>query len=248
MTGLIRSALLLFVLGKPQYGIEGQFRPFTFSRQHGDLPAKGAFFHFFCRIHEAVGPLIEKWPVNLVGVAEKNDFGAFSGAGNNAFDLVGCHVLGFIDDQIGFFKRPAADKIEGFCLNDLPVKDFVDPLGQFLLVFIAQVFVAIDKLFQIVADRAQQGCYFFLFITGQESDVRIELGVGTSDEDAAIFPGRMIDDLFQTYGKGIKCFGSTGLAFDDDQRCFIGGAHECFLQEILAGIARTDAVGRSIGI
>ena len=105
-----------------------------------------------------------------------------------------------------------------------------------------------SELFQIVADRAQQGCYFFLFITGQESNVRIELGVGTTNEDAAIFPGRMIDDFFQPHGKGIKCFGSTGLAFDDDQRCFIGGAHECFLQEILAGIARTDAVGRSIGI
>ena len=53
-------------------------------------------------------------------------FVVFPGPGDNAFDLVRRHVLGFVDDEVCLFQGAAADEIESFCLDELAVEDFLD--------------------------------------------------------------------------------------------------------------------------
>ena len=55
----------------------------------------------------------------MVGVADEDDLRAFPGTGDDAFDLVRCHILGFVDDEVRLFQRAAANEIESFCLNEL---------------------------------------------------------------------------------------------------------------------------------
>lgn len=65
----------------------------------------------------------------MVGVADEDDFRTFPSTGDDAFDLVRCHILGFVDDEVRLFQRAAADEIEGFRLDELAIEDFLDFFG-----------------------------------------------------------------------------------------------------------------------
>lgn len=60
--------------------------------------------HFFNDIGEAVGAFGEVGVVDLAWVTKQNDFGSFSGTGNDAFDFVFGEVLSLVDDHEGVFE------------------------------------------------------------------------------------------------------------------------------------------------
>ena len=125
-------------------------------------------------------------------------------ARDDAFDLVRRHVLSFVDDEIRLFQGAAADEIEGFRLDELAIEDFLNFFGQFPFVLVAFVFITVDKLFQVVDDGPHDGRNLFLFVAGQEADVRVKLRIRPADENPPVFAGRMVDDFFQAHSQGIE--------------------------------------------
>ena len=65
--------------------------------------------HFFDEIGESIGVTIEVGVIDLEYIACKDDFGSFTGAGDDGFDFVGSEVLCFIDNEAGFHKATSAN-------------------------------------------------------------------------------------------------------------------------------------------
>ncbi len=105
---------------------------------------------------KAVGPLIQKRAVDLVGIAQQDDLRPLARTGNDPLDLIGRSILRFIHDQIRFHKRSAPDKVQRLSLNDAPGKHLFYFSRQFLLILKPFLFAGIDELLQIIDHRAHQ--------------------------------------------------------------------------------------------
>ena len=118
-------------------------------------------------IAQTVGPFIKERAVDLVRVAQQHDLRIFPCSGDNALDLIRRGILRLVNDQVGLDDGTAPYIIKRFCLNDSPRKYLFDLSTQLFLILIALLLTGIDKLLQIIDNRAHKRRDLLLFIAGQ---------------------------------------------------------------------------------
>ena len=62
--------------------------------------------------------------VNLLRVAQQDDFRTHPGAGDDPLSLFGRQILRLVNDQIGLGNRPATDEVKGLGVHNPPVEQF----------------------------------------------------------------------------------------------------------------------------
>ena len=117
--------------------------------------------------------------VNLLRVAQQDDFRTHPGTGDDPLGLLGRQVLRLVNDQIGFGNRPATDEVKGLGIRNAPrSNNSLYFSGKAALVGKPFLFILIHQELQIVDDRSEQRGDFFRFISRKEADVIVKLGVG----------------------------------------------------------------------
>lgn len=64
-----------------------------------DMSVKRVIFEFVDYMRESVAVGIKIRCINLINIARKNDFGAFTCSGNNCFYFMRSQVLSFVDNK-----------------------------------------------------------------------------------------------------------------------------------------------------
>ena len=154
----------------------------------------------------------------------------------DALDLIGRHILGFVNDEVGFHDGTPPDEIQRLGLNQSPLEYLADLVAKQQLILIALSLIGIQKLLQVVDDRAHERRDFLLLIPGQEADILVKLRIGRLMTIRRYSPLGLLYS-FSRPPPGNKGLGGPGHALDDDKRRFVRPRHQGLLEKILSHIA-----------
>ena len=148
--------------------------------------------------------------VNLLRVAQQDDFRTHPGTGDDPLGQLGRQVLRLVNDQIGFGNRPATDEVKGLGIHNASVEQLLYFSGKAALVGKPFLFILIYQELQIVDDRSEQRGDFFRFISRKEADVIVKLGVGAADQNAPVSRFLLFQHGVQADRQGVEGFGCAG--------------------------------------
>lgn len=210
----------------------------AFAATEGDVCDEGLTFHAVASVDETIAAAIDVGMIDLIGIANHDEFGAFGHAGDDGFGFLGGELLGFVEDEKAVRDGASADVGEGFDFDDSLIDESVVGflVRGFVFALVAFAFwtlggLGVHEEIEGVVDRLQPGAHFFLEGAGQVSELFTHRDDGAADGEAIVVAGK---HSVEAGGHGDEGFAGAGLSEAGDEGDFgvEEGIDEAHLPEV----------------